>query len=136
MHEKDGKGRLETRFDRLDTLIADSRLVRSTWVGTDAQGRDTACLLAALSPEAGKAEDARACPADVMPTWLALLTPWLDDSGTVEAWPSVVRRYAALARRWYALDETRWARLHWQTRGIIVREALAFLKGGLNGTTN
>jgi hypothetical protein len=43
-------------------MIAEGRIVRQQW--TD--GHERACLLAALSPEAGRAGDASACPAYVI----------------------------------------------------------------------
>ena len=65
----------------LQQLIDEGRLIRRAWAGTDDQGRETACLLAAISPEAGQAQNPNACPAHVMPQWLAHLTPWIDDAG-------------------------------------------------------
>jgi hypothetical protein len=120
------------RVARLDELRREGRVIRSKWVGTDEQGRATACLLAALAPEVVRQDghgDAARCPAEVMPAWLARFTPWLDDSGTLEAWPSVVSRYAACAARWSALDASAWARLHWAVRGAIVREARSWARG-------
>jgi hypothetical protein len=94
------------RIDRLDTMIAEGRLIRRAWTA----GHDRACLLAALSPEAGAAQTAAACPAELMPPWLAYLTPWLDDAPSADAWPHIVRRYASLARRWHVLDGRAWDR--------------------------
>ena len=74
-------------------------LIRKAWTGTDEHGRATACLLAALAPECGAAESAASCPADVMPAWLASLTVFIDDSGSLTSWPGHVRRYAAIAPR-------------------------------------
>lgn len=72
-------------------------LARGRWTGVTADGRRTACLLAALVPAVRQAERASACPAEVMPAWLAGLTPWIDDAGTDAAWAGHVREYAALA---------------------------------------
>jgi hypothetical protein len=99
-------------------------LIRQSWIGTDAQGRETACLLAALVPACGRQQSAGACPADVMPAWLAELTPWIDDAGTLAHWPAVVRRYADLASRWHILTPLAWRKLDYATRAICVREAL------------
>jgi hypothetical protein len=85
--------------DKILGYLNSGRLIRGAWTGTDSQGRRTACLLAALSPEAGRSKDPGACPASVMPAWLAHLTPWIDDAGSKEAWPGTVRRYAELAGR-------------------------------------
>jgi hypothetical protein len=116
------------RLARLDTMLADGLLIRGRWRDLDAQDREHACLLAALSPEAGSRGTAYACPADVMPPWLAKLTPWIDDSGTLEQWPDVTRRYAAVAHRWIALTDLDWAKLQWRVRGICIREAVQHTK--------
>ena len=110
---------MEERVARLDTMIAEGRIVRQQW--TD--GHERACLLAALSPEAGRAGDASACPAYVMPPWLAHMTPWIDDEVSAHAWPGVIRRYAALARRWSALDDAAWERARVASLIAIVGEA-------------
>jgi hypothetical protein len=116
------------RFDRLDRLIAEDRLIRNAWTGEDGHGRATACLLAALSPEAGESRKAYACPATVMPGWLARVTTRFDDEGTLEAWPGMVRRYANLARRWYVLDAETWMRVQYTSRALLVREAMLHTK--------
>ena len=54
----------------LNKHIAEGTLIRNQWTGTDAQGRATACLLAALAPECGADQSAASCPAEVMPSWL------------------------------------------------------------------
>jgi hypothetical protein len=112
------------RLNRLDAYIAEGRLIRNKWVGTDAEGRATACLLAALAPECGAIGSAASCPAEVMPRWLAELTPWIDDSGSDAAWPGMVRRYAAVARRWHVLNASAWERASRRVRAACVREAL------------
>jgi len=110
-------------FDRLDTTIAEGRLARGEWIGTDAQGRETACLIAALWPEAGEDEDAGACPADLLPPWLAHLVPWMDDAPSDEAWPTLMRRTAATLRQLHRLDSTALRRVEYRHRATCVREA-------------
>ena len=34
-------------FDRFDLMFAENRIIRDDWTGTDAQGRETACVRAA-----------------------------------------------------------------------------------------
>lgn len=109
------------RHDRLDAMLRDGRIVRGAWT----KGHDRACLLAALSPEAGAAESASACPAEVMAPWLAYMTPWLDDATSAQAWPAIVARYAALARRWHTLDDAAWERTRIVSLIVIVAEARA-----------
>jgi len=116
----------EDRLDRLDAMIREDRLVRGGW--TD--GRYRACLLVALAPECGESRSPRECPATVMPKWLAELTPWMDDAGSTEAWPGLVRRYAGLARRWHVLDAAAWRRLDYTSRAIAVREARSHVAPG------
>jgi hypothetical protein len=111
------------RLARLDSAIADGRLIRREWTeAPDDRGRERACLLAMLSPEAAREEDASRCPASVMPTWLAQLTPWIDDSGSDAAWPVLVQRYASLARRWRRLSPEQWDLLAHRVRELCVRE--------------
>jgi hypothetical protein len=107
--------------DNLQTMIEENRVIRRAWRGHDAQGRETACLLAAMSPAV--VNSAAQCPADVMPAWLAYLTPWIDDAGTIDHWPAVVRAYADVAARWHVLDAAAWRRLDYECRAIAVREA-------------
>jgi hypothetical protein len=107
--------------DRLDRYIAEDRLIRGQWD----DGKNRACLLATLAPECGEALSAAVCPAEIMPAWLAHLTPWLDDAGSAAAWPAMVRRYAALAHRWHVLTPEAWRRLDYAARAICVREAVA-----------
>ena len=125
---------IENPIERLRNHIKNNTLVRDTWMGIDADGRETACLLAALSPECGAARDVSACPADLMPAWLAQLTPWIDDSGTLKHWPTVVRRYADLAARWRVLDAETWKRLDFAVRAICVREATEVISEETDGT--
>lgn len=110
----------EQAADRLDRFIEEGRLIRKAWTG-ERDGRDTACLLAAMSPEVAKEKRASACPADIMPQWLAYLTPWIDDSGIKAAWPEQVEWFARLAHRWHVLTPERWRRLDYRVRAAILR---------------
>lgn len=111
-------------IERLNKAIEEGTLIRNAWTGTDEQGRHTACLLAAMVPECGECRSSGACPAEVMPAWLATLTPWIDDAGSAEAWPAMVRRYAAVAARWHVLSSADWLRVEYAVRALIVREAI------------
>ena len=115
---------LESRIQRLNEMMSEGRIIRNDWVSSDAQGREVACLLTALSPEAGEDENPDACPAEVMPAWLAHITPWLDDSGSYTEWPRVIRRYAACAARWSVLDDAAWRRVEIVARRVAVVEAM------------
>ena len=115
---------LESRIQRLNEMMEEGRLIRDDWSGTDSNGREVACLLAALSPEAGEDENPGACPAEVMPAWLAHITPWLDDSGSYTEWPRMIRRYAACANRWHTLDDSAWRRIEVAARRAAVVEVM------------
>jgi hypothetical protein len=107
-------------MSNLDVMIEEGRVIRKAWTGTDSLGRHTACLLAALVPVCGKKETSIVCPADVMPAWLAHLTPRMDDFGSIEAWPGMIRRYSDLANRWSVLTPATWSRLDYKARKIAV----------------
>jgi hypothetical protein len=111
------------RVDRLDTMIREKRIIRGAWT----KGRDRACLLAALSPEAGSAESAEACPAEVMPGWFAEFTPWIDDTPSTNEWEKIVERYAGLARRWSALDDDAWEEARVDTLIMILKIARSYV---------
>jgi hypothetical protein len=112
------------RIERLQTLRREHRLIRNKWVGKDVDGRELACLLVALSPEVGKAEDPSACPASVIARWFAYLTPWLDDAGSNRAWEAMVARYVPIVARWHTLTPERDRCLEYAVRALAVREAM------------
>jgi len=115
----------EQRIENLNRHIEGGTLVRNRW----GDGRDRACLLAAMSPECAESESPMDCPASVMPKWLAELTPWMDDDGSEEAWPHMVRRYAALAARWHVLSDGQWSRLEFVAKKIAVESCLEHNEG-------
>jgi hypothetical protein len=123
------------RLDRLDLCIAEGRLIRGLrgqwW--READGKFAVDLLTALAPECNVASTVAVCPPEVMPVWLAELTLFINDSGTDEHWPAVVRRYAALARRWGALDAGAWRRLDYACRAVAVRELISHIGAGERG---
>ena len=102
--------------------IEEGTLIRHKWTGYDTQGRKTACLLAALVTQTGYDQSTDACPTEVMPSWLAQITPWMDDDGTAEAWPAMVRRYADLASRWHVLTPETWQKLEYTLRILCLDE--------------
>lgn len=110
---------LLTAVERLNRFVAEDRVIR----GAFAEGHDRACLLAALAPHVAKAGTATVCPSSIMPQWMAILTPAMDDGGTATAWPEFVRRYAKVLRRCSVLDEAGWTRADYRVRAGIVRIA-------------
>jgi hypothetical protein len=115
---------IESRVERLNTFIREDRIIRGEWTGTDEQGRETACLLAALAPEVVEADGEWACPANIMPSWFAYLTPWMDDNASEAEWPRMVRRYATCAARWSVLDNAAWRRIEVFALRTAVVEAM------------
>jgi hypothetical protein len=110
-------------IDRAIEYLREGRLLRGGWTGLDNQGRETACLLAAIVPECGRRKSAAVCPSSLMPPWMASLTVFIDDKGTDEAWPRTVVRYVSLLRRSRALSESAWTRLDYRCRRVAVLEA-------------
>lgn len=116
------------RFDRLDTFIAEDRLVRKAW----GDGQERACLLLALAPEVETVGVIERCPASVLPAWLAHLTPSMDDCGSEAAWPAMVRRYARVVRRGATtLDDVGWRLVLARTMLAVLAEAKPHDTSGL-----
>lgn len=113
----------EERLANLDTMIAEGRILRRQWTA-EQDGRKLACILAALSPEAGEYRNASACPANVIPSWFAFLTPDINDRVSQVAWPGIIRRYAAVVRRADVLTDEDWRRLDYAARAVALRVAL------------
>jgi hypothetical protein len=108
--------------NRLDAAIAAGTVCRKRWT-LSRDGRHLACLLATIAPATGEQKAASACPADLIPPWLAHLTPWIDDAGSEEQWPATIRRYAELLRASTVLAPEAWRRLDYRCRAVAVREA-------------
>jgi hypothetical protein len=116
---------LEQALIRLESFRVSNRLIRKEWVSED-EGKETACLLAALSKEVGIAESPSACPAELLDPWFAHLTPWFDDAGSEAAWPAMVARYGGVVKKLMSLPAERRTQLDYASRAIIVREAMRY----------
>jgi hypothetical protein len=116
---------MKERLARLDAAIAEGRIIHGAWRRVDDNGRELVCLLAALSPEAARRGDPDACPAEVMPAWLARLTPSVDYGVSSKYRPELIRRYAGLAHRWHVLDADGWLRCNLRVRRAALVEAMA-----------
>lgn len=82
------------RFDGLDRLIEEDKVVRGTWgMGC------TACLIGGLSQEAKAEARAERCPPFLMPVWMARLSTRMNDLGAQEAHSGLIRRYARVMRQ-------------------------------------
>ena len=79
-------------------------LVQGRWHGRE-DGREIACLLGSIHPKVKTAAD---CNGDLMPLWLAELTPTLFDGIPADQTHTIARRYGELVSRWHALSLTQW----------------------------
>ncbi len=92
---------------RITDRLEAGTLARGEW----GNGEEWACLLAAIHPPCAKAASARPCPASLMPKWMADLTIEINDAPSHDAHHDIIRRFAALAGRWWVLDKAAWDRL-------------------------
>jgi hypothetical protein len=109
-------------IDRFDSYLAEGRLIRHEWTGNDAEGRATACWLAALFDEVSSSESPASCPADQLPQWLAYLIPWMDDKGTKKRWRGFAERLSAVLKAPRTADQ--WHRAEYAVRALCVRDAM------------
>jgi hypothetical protein len=117
-----------------DTMLATGRITRHQWTGRDDNGRVTACILAAIFPQAGEAKSASVCPSDQMWPWLAHLTPWINDFGSEGLWQQVVQRYAKILHNLHRLDAADGKRLELVCKRIFVSEARSHARPGSHKT--
>ena len=113
---------IEERFDLLDASIERNLVIRHAW----RQGENRACLLLTLAPEIESDRNSYVvdyCPSELLPLWLAGLTPEIDDRGTEEAWPAMIRRYARVVRRAaLTLDSKQWRFVWVQFQTRVIRK--------------
>lgn len=91
---------------RIKTFAHEGRLVVGQWHNIDKQGREVACLLGAIHLGINSVD---ACPADLMPRWMAELTVVLFDKAGRVANAEISKRYAAALRVWGGLSKADWA---------------------------
>jgi hypothetical protein len=92
----------------------EGRLVQRQWHERGKDGRELACLLGAIHPSVTSPAD---CNGDLMPMWLAELTPTLFDGIAAEHMLSMARRYGELVARWHMLTPAGWDAI--RTRFLI-----------------
>jgi len=109
---------------RLDAAIAAGDVIRGEWTRTE-DGRERACLLAALAPVCGVERTSSACPAEVLPPWLAECVPWIDDAGTEGVWPEMIQTFADLLRDSAGAPAELWPRLNLHWRRVAIAETMA-----------
>ena len=99
--------------ERLLQFARENRLAQGVW-WNEINGREVACMLGA----AAGIDDAKECPASLMPQWVAHALPLLFD-GQTEA------HAMTFARRWgEAMLQPEWARIDWNA---VRGEWLAFV---------
>jgi hypothetical protein len=102
-----GDGTMNLRNDACDRIALfarEGRLIQHGWHRTADDGRELACLLGAVGSGVTSPE---ACPADVMPVWLAHLLPTLFDGLPAERTADLGLRFAAALRSGRADDDVR-----------------------------
>ena len=100
----------EDRLERLDRHIRGGTLLRIGW----GDGVENASPLVALAPECADEQEAEACPADVMPLWMAQWVAEGDIRGSDVAWPWMAASFASSARRWSVLTPDDWERVRYR----------------------
>lgn len=88
--------------------VSEGRLAQRTWHKKDDEGREIACLLGAMHPSVKAPKD---CNGDLMPMWLAELTPQLFDGIPEESARDVGERYGILVGQWHVLSGADWEAL-------------------------
>ena len=96
--------------------LAAGTLLRGYW----GDGHERACWLSALAPVTASRRSASACPAEIMPEWLAHLTMRMDDLGSDGVWHETATRYAGLSARWSVLSTADWNGLDWAAQRIAL----------------
>lgn len=99
--------------ERLLTFAREGRLVQGAWHRVE-DGREIACLLGA----AAGIDDAKRCPASLMPKWVAWALPGLFDG------PRKVHAIAFAIRWGEAMIRDEWVRIDWDA---VRREWMAFV---------
>ena len=85
------------------SYIGEGRLIRGAW-SKEREGKHLGCLLHA----AGGYSSVEACPAELMPRWMAETTIKLFDGLPDDAVPDISKRYADLIGRWNRFTPTNW----------------------------
>lgn len=80
-------------------------LTQGQWHGRGSDGREIACLLGAMDPRVKQPSD---CNGELMPMWLAELTPTLFDGIPAGEIYPIARRYGGLVARWHVLQSAQW----------------------------
>jgi hypothetical protein len=69
------------------------------------------CLLGAMHKESAINRHHNYCPTEIMPKFMAAITPIIDDYVSLEKWEDMVSRYIGLASKWYKLNSDQWSEI-------------------------
>jgi hypothetical protein len=111
--------------NNIERFARENRLVQNTWHRTAPDGREIACLLGAIHPAI---DSPHACPATVMPKWLAELTVVLFDKLPRNDIHNRALAYAMSMRTWDKLGKNTWERVHRGVRAQIITFTLNFVR--------
>lgn len=106
-------------MNNLDLLIAENRLIRNNWSKVE-NGRQLLCLWTGLANDPNSRPEMH--PVGLCQPWLAYLIPWMNDKGTLDAWPAMVRRVAKLSHKFANLSDV----VEWQVRAACVEKAMQY----------
>lgn len=101
----------EQRIQLAEAALAENRIVQNSW-RLVVEGRELVCALAAFGPDdIGRLRTPKACPADLMPEWVAGLIPVMDDCIRTDMVDWFMAELIARVKRWHILDEAAWSRI-------------------------
>ncbi len=69
------------------------------------------CLLGAMHKESAINRHHNYCPQEIMPKFMAAITPIIDDYVSREKWEAMVEKYISLASKWYKLTPQKWSEI-------------------------
>mgnify|MGYP000922471772 CR=1 FL=1 len=98
---------LEQRFDLSASYVADGRLMQRGWHRND-DGRELACMLGSFGQDINSPG---ACPADLMPPWMAHLIPRLFDGLSPTETLPFARRFGPALRGMVGATDAQWRRV-------------------------
>jgi hypothetical protein len=113
---------VQDRLGLAETALREGRIIQSDWRRKDDSGRELVCALAAFGPDINSAS---ACPADLMPPWMAEMVPVLDDGIAEADVPWFMGELLKRAKAWAVLDEAAWERIRTGYMIGLARQALA-----------
>jgi hypothetical protein len=105
---------------RVKKIAKDKRIIRDNWsnevrVYNQVTQRVSVtyqyCLLGAMHKECAINRHHSYCPKEIMPMFMAAITPIIDDYVSLENWEAMVHRYISLASKWYKLTPQKWSEI-------------------------